>query len=121
MSTTSETELRAEIAWLEARNREVNLQRIEAETLARSQAARLDELERENAALHDKLEHLLSIDKQHDRTPRIIDLCYTAFMRAHAKNDEDGGPTDWFTDTYPMIVKAIERHRAAALAGSGEK
>lgn len=76
---------------------------------------RIGELERENARLRDKLEHLLSIDKQHDRTPRIIDLCYTAFMRAHAKNDEDGGPTDWFTDTYPMIVKAIEKHRAAAL------
>jgi hypothetical protein len=84
-------------------------------------AARLDELERENARMRDKLEHLLSIDRQHDRTPRIIDLCYTAFMRAHAKNDEDGGPTDWFTDTYPMIVKAIEKHRAAALAGSAEK
>ena len=55
MSATSETELRAEISWLEARNREVNLQRIEAETLARSQAARLDELERENAALREAL------------------------------------------------------------------
>ena len=58
MSTTSETELRAEIAWLEARNREVNLQRIEAETVARSQAARLSELERENARLRDVLERI---------------------------------------------------------------
>ena len=58
MSTTSETELRAEISWLEARNREVNLQRIEAETVARSQAARLSELERENARLRDVLERI---------------------------------------------------------------
>jgi len=56
MSTTSETELRAEIAWLEARNREVNRQRIEAETVARSQAIRLSELERENARMREALQ-----------------------------------------------------------------
>jgi hypothetical protein len=51
MSTTSETELRAEISWLEARNREVNLQRIEAETAARAKAARITELEREKGCI----------------------------------------------------------------------
>jgi hypothetical protein len=61
VSTTSETELRAEIAWLEARNREVNLQRIEAETLARSQAALLDELERENARLREALKPFANV------------------------------------------------------------
>jgi hypothetical protein len=56
MSTTSEIELRAEISWLEARNREVNRQRIEAETLARSQAVRLAEMEQDNARLRSALE-----------------------------------------------------------------
>lgn len=42
---------------------------------------------------------------------RIIDLCYTAFMRAKDKNDEDGGPTDWFTDTRPLIIEGIDKLR----------
>ena len=67
----------------------------------------------DNARLREKLGHLLSIDSQHDRTPRIIDIAYTAFMRAKDANDEDGGATDWMTDTRPLVLEAIAQHRAA--------
>lgn len=46
----------------------------------------------------------------------VRDLCYTAFMKAKGTNDEDGGPTDWFTDTLPIVEKGIERMRRAALS-----
>ena len=46
-------------------------------------------------------------DGRCDGRPRIIDLCYTAFQRAREQNSEDGGPTDWFNDTKPMLDKAI--------------
>ena len=52
---TDHAELRSEISWLEARNREVNLQRIEAETTARSQAARIAALVAERDALREAL------------------------------------------------------------------
>lgn len=87
---------------------------ISAETL-RLAADRLAALEAENAVMRVRLDHLTSIDKQHDRSPRIIDIAYTAFLRAKETNDEDGGPTDWFTDTYPRIVKLIETARAALI------
>jgi len=67
----------------------------------------------DNARLRERLGHLLSIDSQHDRTPRIIDIAYTAFMRAKDANDEDGGATDWMTDTRPLVLEAIAQHRAA--------
>ena len=48
-------------------------------------------------------------DDLHNRlTPRVVDIAYTAFMKAKDTNDEDGGPTDWFTDTKPVVMKAIE-------------
>ena len=98
MSTTSETELRAEIAWLEARNREVNLQRIEAETVARSQAARLSELERENARMRAALEEIAK--------------------QVPAKDmDEDYYEAADFEDGYDRCVFQAR----AALAGSGGK
>jgi hypothetical protein len=40
---------------------------------------------------------------------RILDLCFTAFMKARDTNDEDGGPTDWMTDTKPLIDHGIEK------------
>lgn len=48
----------------------------------------------------------------------VRNLCYSVFMRAKGSNDEDGGPTDWFTDTVPMVDKGITQLRerlAAAL------
>lgn len=56
----------------------------------------------------EKLEYLCNTDGYHNGTPRIIDLCYTAFVIAKQKNNEDGGSTDWFNDTHPIIVNHIE-------------
>lgn len=39
---------------------------------------------------------------------RVIDLCYNAFMKAREPNPDDGGPTDWFTDTKPLMETGIE-------------
>lgn len=51
----------------------------------------------------------------------VRDLCYTVFMKAKAKNDEDGGPTDWFTDTLPIVEKGLQKLRArASLHPKGE-
>lgn len=38
---------------------------------------------------------------------RVQDIAYTAFMLAKQPNDEDGGPTDWFNDTWPTIKALI--------------
>jgi Mg2+ and Co2+ transporter CorA len=108
MSTTSETELRAEISWLEARNREVNRQRIEAETLARSQAARLSELERENARMREALKP------------------FADAADGLSERDYDARVVAWIGDAEPNNGGAYGLHasdfrRAAALAGSGEK
>ena len=52
-------------------------------------------------------------DETHNRlTPRVVDIAYSAFMRARGKNDEDGGPTDWFNDTKPMVMAAIAKVEA---------
>jgi hypothetical protein len=32
-------------------------------------------------------------------------------MRAKGKNDEDGGPTDWFNDTLPIIEANLQKIR----------
>jgi hypothetical protein len=50
----------------------------------------------------------------------ILDLCYTVFMRAKGKNDDDGGPTDWFNDTFPLVRKWIDQALATPTA-SGER
>lgn len=39
----------------------------------------------------------------------LMDLCYTIFMMAKTSNGEDGGPTDWFTDTKPIAAKLINK------------
>ena len=53
-------------------------------------------------------------DYLHNRlVPRIVDIAYTAFMSAKRPNDEDGGPSDWFTDTRPAVMEAIGKIRSA--------
>lgn len=48
----------------------------------------------------------------HNRlTPRVIDIAYTAFMCAKQPNDDDGGPSDWYNDTKPVVEKAIDKLR----------
>lgn len=49
-------------------------------------------------------------------TPRLVDLCFTAFMAAKRPNNEDGGPSDWFTDTKPNIDSLIARMKERLLA-----
>lgn len=46
----------------------------------------------------------------HNRlTPRIIDVAYTAFVLAKQPNKEDGGESDWFTDTRPVVLELIAK------------
>lgn len=59
----------------------------------------------------DLLAYVLQDDLQNRLTPRVIDIAYSAFMRSFDKNPDDGGPTDWYNDTRPMVIKAIEKMR----------
>lgn len=47
---------------------------------------------------------------------RVVDLCYTAFMNRDTPNPDDGGKSDWFTDTKPKIDKGIADMKARILA-----
>lgn len=53
------------------------------------------------------LAYVLQDDLHNRTTPRIIDIAYTAFMAAKAVNKENGGPSDWFNDTKPVVMEAI--------------
>lgn len=56
-------------------------------------------------------------DELHNRlTPRVVDIAYSAFMLAKSPNEEDGGPSDWFTDTRPMVIKQIAKIAKAVQA-----
>jgi hypothetical protein len=57
------------------------------------------------------LAYVLQDDLHNRLTPRIIDIAYTAFMQAKRPNDEDGGPSDWFNDTRPMMRELIAKLR----------
>ena len=74
-----------------------------------------------NARLREAQEALEYITRENGdgSRPTILDLCYTAFMTAKRKNTEDGGPTDWFTDTRPNVAAFVENLRRAALQGDG--
>ena len=51
-------------------------------------------------------------DDLHNRlTPRVIDIAYNAFMQAKQPNKEDGGASDWFNDTKPMVNELIAKLR----------
>lgn len=64
----------------------------------------------------DLLSYVLQDDLQNRLTPRIIDIAYTAFMAAKKPNDEDGGASDWFTDTRPVVKELIEKLRKDLVA-----
>lgn len=59
----------------------------------------------------DLLTYVLQDDVHNRLTPRVIDIAYTAFTVAKDPNKEDGGPSDWFNDTRPVVQKAIDRLR----------
>ena len=68
-------------------------------------------LEAENARLRELVDYTLQ-DHLHNRlTPRVVDVAYSAFMQAKRPNSEDGGESDWYNDTRPMVRKAIEQIR----------
>jgi len=71
--------------------------------------------------LEERLHYLTGMGSDNSSSgPRIIDLCFTAFMRRAAGKNEDGGSCDWFNDTRPHIAKQIERIRAVAICEGGE-
>lgn len=53
--------------------------------------------------------YILQDDLHNRLTPRIIDVAYTAFMLAKQPNKEDGGDSDWFTDTRPVVLEMIAK------------
>lgn len=72
--------------------------------------AQLAQMSAENARLRAEAEitHYVFQDDLHNRlTPRVVDIAYNAFLNARRPNTEDGGATDWFTDTRPMVMEKI--------------
>lgn len=59
----------------------------------------------------DLLTYVLQDDLHNRLTPRVIDIAYTAFMAARQPNKDDGGLSDWFNDTRPVVREAIEKLR----------
>lgn len=56
---------------------------------------------------------IFAVNVDDDGVIRIVDLCFTAFMHAkNGKNGDDGGPCDWFNDTYPAVVEKIAEWRS---------
>lgn len=64
-----------------------------------------------SANYRDTVGYILQDDMHNRLTPRVVDIAYSAFMVAKAKNSEDGGPTDWFNDTKPLVMQAIAKIR----------
>lgn len=76
-------------------------------------------IERDAALLREAREVIdyITQDELHNMlVPRIVDIAYSAFMSAHKPNREDGGATDWFTDTKPMVMEAIAEVRRELLS-----
>lgn len=69
----------------------------------------------------DLLTYVLQDDIHNRLTPRVVDIAYTAFMTGKQLNAEDGGPSDWFNDTRPVVMKAIERLRKDLLKDCAER
>lgn len=82
---------------------------VEAQQPAPSAAAAPDDKVPE--AWTNLLAYVLQDDLHNRLTPRIIDIAYTAFMQAKRPNDEDGGASDWFNDTRPMVRELIAKLR----------
>ena len=57
------------------------------------------------------LAYVLQDELPNRLTPRVIDIAHTAFLQAKQPNDEDGGASDWFNDTRPMVRELIAKLR----------
>lgn len=93
-----------------------------APDLATQLADTLDEVARLRAR-DELIAYVLQDDLMNRLVPRVVDIAYNAFMSAKRPNNEDGGPSDWFTDTKPMVDAKIAAIRAAlnpATATEGE-
>ena len=69
----------------------------------------------------DLLTYLFSDPNTDRTTPTIMDLCYTAFLLGNQPNNEDGGPSDWFTDTKPVIERHLRTLRARLATQPAQK
>lgn len=67
--------------------------------------------------VRDLIEYLFGTDRNNDG-PRVVDLCFTAFMSREKPNPEDGEKSDWFNDTKPNIDKCIATMKERLLAAS---
>ena len=65
------------------------------------------------------LAYVLQDDLHNRLTPRVIDIAYTAFNLAKQPNTEDGGSSDWFTDTKPTVDKMIAKLRKDLIEDRG--
>lgn len=59
------------------------------------------------------VEYVLRDDMHNRLTPRVVDISYSAFMQAKQPNNDDGGPSDWFNDTRPMVMEKMAEIRRA--------
>ncbi len=74
--------------------------------------AEITRLREENARLRELVGYVLQDDLNNRLTPRVVDVAYTAFMAGRTgENPDDGGPCDWFNDTKPTVMRAIEKMR----------
>lgn len=63
------------------------------------------------------VDYVLQDDIHNRLTPRVVDIAYSAFRLGRCgKNNDDGGPCDWFNDTKPMVMDQIAKIRAAIAA-----
>ena len=66
-------------------------------------------------------EYVLQEDLHNSLTPRVVDIAYNAFLQGGRPNDEDGGESDWFNDTHPMVVDKIAEIRGSIAAAKEPK
>ncbi len=63
---------------------------------------------KQNSPAEDVLDYILQDRTRVDGQYRIVDIALWAFQRSRENNPDDGGPTDWYNDTYPQVMKTLE-------------
>jgi hypothetical protein len=106
-------------AWQEAYQlyHEVGLESLAPWTDSQFAARQMESTMRESRV---DLEHAFETERGTNiYRPRILDLCYTAFLMAKQPNPEDGGASDWMTDTMPKIKALIEQMKERVIGRRG--